>query len=91
MQPIRPSVGFSSFNLGGALGIAVIVDRRRRALRRRARRPRQAGLDCLALVLLRGEGETEDAAIEAARAITPCPPARASALPALEIESVGVD
>jgi hypothetical protein len=40
----------------------------------------------LALVLLRGEGKTEDAAIEAARAITPCPSARASALPALEIE-----
>jgi hypothetical protein len=40
----------------------------------------------LALVLLRREERTEDAAIEAARAITPCPPSRASAVPALEVE-----
>jgi EmrB/QacA subfamily drug resistance transporter len=38
----------------------------------------------LALLLLRREDRTEDAAIEAARDITPCPPTRTSALPALE-------
>jgi hypothetical protein len=35
-------------------------------------------------LLMRREGKNEDAAIEAADAITPCPPARASAVPALE-------
>jgi EmrB/QacA subfamily drug resistance transporter len=39
-----------------------------------------------ALVLLRGEETTEDAAIEAARQVTPCPPARASAVGALKVE-----
>jgi EmrB/QacA subfamily drug resistance transporter len=38
----------------------------------------------LALLLLRREDTTEDAAIEAARDIAPCPPTRTSALPALE-------
>jgi hypothetical protein len=40
----------------------------------------------LASVLLRREDEAADAAIEAARGITPCPPTRASALPALGVE-----
>jgi EmrB/QacA subfamily drug resistance transporter len=38
----------------------------------------------LALLLLRRDDTTEDPAIEAVRDIAPCPPARASALPALE-------
>jgi hypothetical protein len=41
-------------------------------------------------LLMRREGKTEDAAIEAAQAIAPCPPARASAVPALEVGR-GVD
>jgi EmrB/QacA subfamily drug resistance transporter len=39
-----------------------------------------------ALLLLRGEETAEDAAIEAARQVTPCPPARASAVAALKVE-----
>jgi EmrB/QacA subfamily drug resistance transporter len=40
----------------------------------------------LALFLLRGEETAEDAAIEAARRVTPCPPTRASPVAALKTE-----
>jgi EmrB/QacA subfamily drug resistance transporter len=40
----------------------------------------------LALLLLRREDKTEDAAIEAAREVTPCPPTRASPVSALKVE-----
>ena len=40
----------------------------------------------LTLVLLRREDRTEEAAIDAARATTPCPPTRAVPVPALEVE-----
>jgi MFS family permease len=40
----------------------------------------------LALLLLRRQDTTENAAIEAARQVTPCPPTRASAVPAIEVE-----
>jgi EmrB/QacA subfamily drug resistance transporter len=40
----------------------------------------------LALVLLRRPDKAQDAAIEAARQVTPCPPGRASGLPALKAE-----
>jgi hypothetical protein len=39
-------------------------------------------------LLMRREGETEDAAIKATEAIAPCPPARASAVPAVEVGRV---
>jgi EmrB/QacA subfamily drug resistance transporter len=48
-----------------------------------------AGLGALlALVLLEREDEAEDAAVEAARQVPPCPPARASGVPALEVVRV---
>jgi hypothetical protein len=43
-------------------------------------------LSLLALLLLRREERTDDAAIEAARQVTPCPPNRASPVTALKIE-----
>ena len=40
----------------------------------------------LALLLLRRPGQAEAVAIEAARQVTPCPPARASGVPAVQVE-----
>jgi MFS family permease len=98
----------SSFNIGSALGIAVLssvaIARTEDALagagpadtaRAMTEGYQTAFLVALGIavlgallasVLLRREDEAADAAIEAARGITPCPPTRASALPAFGVE-----
>jgi MFS family permease len=100
----------SSFNIGSALGIAVLstvaVARTEDllagpeastalALTEGYQTAFLVGLGVALLgatlaLLMRREGETEDAAIKAAQAISPCPPARASAVPALDVGR-GVD
>jgi EmrB/QacA subfamily drug resistance transporter len=100
----------SSFNIGSALGIAVVstvaVARTEDLLASPEASTavaltegyQTAFLVALGIALLgatlallmRREGESEDAAIKAAEAIAPCPPARASAVPALEVGQ-GVD
>jgi MFS family permease len=99
----------SSFNIGSALGIAVLstvaVARAEDAIAG-SDQPVSTALAMtegfqtaflvalgiavlgalLALLLLRRPDQTEAAAIEAARQVTPCPPARASGVPAVQVE-----
>jgi EmrB/QacA subfamily drug resistance transporter len=99
----------SSFNVGSALGIALLSSvavARTKDVLAGPEAPDSAALALtegfqtaflvalgiallgalLALVLLRGEDTTEEAAIDAARQVTPCPPTRASPVPALKVE-----
>ena len=98
----------SSFNVGSALGIAVLstvaVARTEGVLAGPDRPDTALALTegfqtaflvafgiavlgaLLALVLFQRQDKTEDAAIEAVRRATPCPPTRASGVPALEVE-----
>jgi predicted MFS family arabinose efflux permease len=99
----------SSFNIGSALGIAVLSTvalARTEDLLAGAEQPVGTALAVtegfqtaflvgagiailgavLALVLFRREDEAEDAAIEAARPVVPCPPVHASGAVAVEAE-----
>jgi EmrB/QacA subfamily drug resistance transporter len=99
----------SSFNIGSALGIAVLTSvavARTESVIGGADPPVDTALAMtegfqaaflvalgiavlgalLALVLLGRPGETEDATIEAARRVSPCPPIHGSGVPALAVE-----
>jgi EmrB/QacA subfamily drug resistance transporter len=99
----------SSFNVGSALGIAVlstVAVARSEDVLAGADQSADAGFAMtegfqtaflvafgiamlgalLALVLFQRRDETEDAAIEAVRRATPCPPTRATGVPAVEVE-----
>jgi EmrB/QacA subfamily drug resistance transporter len=99
----------SSFNLGSALGIAVlstVAVARTEDVLGGAGQSADTGLAMtegfqtaflvafgiaalgalLALGLFQRQDKTQDAAIEAVRRATPCPPTRASGVPALEVE-----